>query len=165
MSSAAILPIMIRRDIMSGRTRRSVPEMDRLMRLNGRLTCARRIFLALLLAGCGGPGAGLPPIPPGTLGRLSPRAGRPNPHHHAGRGPADRRIPRQRQRCARTAAARHGARRRADDGRTGTRARRPAGAVATDPRPVGVGGGDPPIGRSSSWARSTIRASIRISPA
>src|SRR5271156_4385258 len=35
---------------------------------SGRLTCARRIFLVLLLAGCGGPGSGLPPIPPAEAG-------------------------------------------------------------------------------------------------
>jgi polysaccharide biosynthesis/export protein len=33
------------------------------MSLNGRLTCVRRIALALLLAGCAAPGANLPPIP------------------------------------------------------------------------------------------------------
>ena len=38
------------------------------MSLNGRLTCARRMCLLLLLAGCGGPGADLPPIPPGAPG-------------------------------------------------------------------------------------------------
>jgi len=36
------------------------------MSLNGRLTCARRTVLALLLAGCGGPGSGLPPLPTGA---------------------------------------------------------------------------------------------------
>jgi polysaccharide export outer membrane protein len=38
------------------------------MSLNGRLTCARRLVLVLLLAGCGGPGAGLPPIESGPSG-------------------------------------------------------------------------------------------------
>ena len=33
------------------------------MSLNGWLTPLRRVFLALLLAGCGGPGANLPPVP------------------------------------------------------------------------------------------------------
>jgi polysaccharide biosynthesis/export protein len=38
------------------------------MSLNARLTCARRMFFPLLLAGCGGPGSGLPPIPPSEPG-------------------------------------------------------------------------------------------------
>jgi polysaccharide export outer membrane protein len=40
--------------------------MHTLMSLNARLTCSRRTVLALLLAGCGVPGAGLPPIPTGA---------------------------------------------------------------------------------------------------
>jgi len=54
---------MLRRDILSGRARLSVQGMDSAMSLNGWLTRACRMLLMLVLAGCGGPGRDLPPIP------------------------------------------------------------------------------------------------------
>jgi polysaccharide export outer membrane protein len=42
--------------------------MDSGMSLNGWLMWARRLLLALLLAGCGGPGGRLPPVPTGAAG-------------------------------------------------------------------------------------------------